>query len=223
MKRQFVFIGSWALLATFSAHTMNVSMFLAKKSVRTVHANRLPVRSAQRFRSFEVKSTQDVEKITRITDPYFADVPGYPRLKNQLDKALKNPHRYTAKGYVYELEVALYFLEKENQTICAFEKKYTHPLARFTREIDIITDSCAIECKNIDWDSVQRSEYISSLIARQFCEQNELVHSGVVGVPYFMLCSKNQIPFTWKVWLAQRGIFYMEGPQYDGAPGEFSS
>ena len=200
---------------------MNLPIFWGK-NVRTVSANRLQVRFAQRHRSFEITG-EDVEKIVCITDPYFSHVPGYPSLKNQLDKSLHNPHRHTAKGYVYELEVALYFVKKEKQVIHAFEKKYTHPQLMFTREIDIVTEHCAIECKCIDWLTVLGSKYISEKLASQLAEQNELVRSGIVGVPCFMVCSKNQIPFDWKIWFAQQGILYMEGPQYGGAFGELSS
>ena len=114
-KRPFVFIKSWVFLCVFSAHPMNLPIFWGK-NVRTVSANRLQVRFAQRHRSFEITG-EDVEKIVCITDPYFSHVPGYPSLKNQLDKSLHNPHRHTAKGYVYELEVALYFVKKEKQVI----------------------------------------------------------------------------------------------------------
>lgn len=137
---------------------------------------------------------------------------GYHYVKNNIYRSLESSTAYTAKGYVYELQVAIDLVLRENQTILAFEKKYTHPQLHFIREIDIITDLCAIECKCIKWHSVQRSDYIAAKLATQLSEQYELVQSGIVGVPHFMIYSKNAIPFDWKVWLSQKGILYAEGP-----------
>lgn len=183
----------------------------AAPHVRTA-ATRIRSRTMSQFRTLEVRSQRDIDEITQLTDLYFKNIPGYPQVKERLTRSLENPQRHAAKGYAYELETALYLVCKEHHTIFAFEKKYTHPAFKFTREIDLTSNRCACECKNINWESVKRSPYISAQLATQFSQQNELVRSGVVGVPHFMVCSKNPIPFDWKLWLSQRNILYMEGP-----------
>lgn len=170
------------------------------------------VRVRPAFDVSAIKTYADVDALTKMTDRHFAEVPGYATLKKRLYASLdtkKEPH---IQGYAYELLVACYLVHAEKQTVCAFEQKYTHPELCFTREIDIITDRCAIECKNISWEAVQRSAFITASIAKQFSEQAALVHAGLVGVPYFMVCSKNPIPFAWKTWFWQQAILYMEGP-----------
>ncbi len=175
------------------------------------HHEHAPLDKVSLFSCY-AQAPEEIEAILTTTDPLFNAVAGYNCVKNNIYRSLESSSLYTAKGYVYELQVAVDLMLRENQTIVAFEKRYTHPHLHFTREIDIITDSCAIECKCITWQSLQRSAYISAKLVSQLMEQHELVRSGVVGVPYFMIYSKNAIPFDWKVWLSQKGILYAEGP-----------
>lgn len=207
MKRSFIFL----LCLVLTDPVCGMHRSVAAVHVRTT-TTRMRARSMPRLRTLEVRSQEDVDAITQVTDPYFMQVPGYPELRRKLAQSLDDSRLWIAKGYPYELETALYLLCKEHQTILAFEKKYIHPVSKKKREIDIVTNCCACECKNITWESVQQYPYIAAQLAMQFTEQNELVRSGVVGVQHFMVCSKNPIPFNWKLWFAQRNILYMEGP-----------
>jgi hypothetical protein len=159
-----------------------------------------------------IKTRADVDAMVAITDRHFGAAPGYVTVKERLYKSLDTKTEPQMRGYAYELEVAWYLKEREKHTICAFDQMYMHPTLDFAREIDIVTNLCAVECKCVNWDAIEQSDYITARITKQFTEQAALVRAGLVGVPHFMVCSKNQIPFEWKVWFWQQGILYMEGP-----------
>lgn len=199
---------SFILIGMQSLHAMHGH--ITAVSLRKAHAS--PARIRPSLNAATIKTRTDVDMMVALTDVRFAAVPGYDTLKNRLYASLDTKTQQQIQGYAYEFEVAWYLEQVEKHTIRSFEQKYTHPVLSFTREIDIVTDFCAIECKNINWDAIQRSDYITAHVTKQFIEQGELVRAGLVGVPYFMVCSKNQIPFNWKVWFHQRSILYMEGP-----------
>jgi hypothetical protein len=206
MKQSKWLIGCMLIVSTiYGMHGPRVSVPRRTSKVRSYAT------VVSRIRTKEAVSRDNATSLIAMANPYFEGVPGYDCLKKKLSKSFENPNRF-AKGYLYELEVALHLMHTRRETICAFEKKFSHPWCFHTREIDIITDRCAYECKNINWESVQCSDYITQLLVAQFAEQAMLVASGVVGVPYFMVCSKNEIPVEWKWWFAQHAILYMEGP-----------
>jgi hypothetical protein len=179
-------------------------------SLRKPYLSHLRVRPAE-LNATAIKTRADVDAMVAITDRHFAKVPGYATVKERLYKSLDTNIEQQMRGYAYELEVAWYLKEREKHTICSFDYVYTYP-GLAAREIDIVTNLCAVECKCVNWEAIQRSDYITARIARQFTEQAALVRAGLVGVPHFMVCSKNQIPFAWKVWFLEQGIMYMEGP-----------
>lgn len=205
MKR-FLFLA----LVTVCSSAMIVPMHprlartVAKKHAHTVQQVRIPKHAPLK--------KQDVQTVVSIADCYFATTPGYNDVKKKVAISLKNNNQNSLRGYLFELEAAHELAIKRDQTVCAFHKRCAHPQYMYVREFDIITDWCAIECKCINWDSVQKSEYIAEQLATQFAEQAELVRSGTVDVPYFMVCSKNPIPIQWQVWFMQRSILYMECP-----------
>jgi hypothetical protein len=206
MKRSaMIILMSMMWTPLFGMHRAAAVVSLRKPSIS--HAR---VRPAE-LNASSIKTRADVDAMVAITDRHFGVVPGYGTVRERLYKSLDTKTEQQMRGYAYELEIAWYLKEKEKHTICLFDCVYTHP-GLAAREIDIVTNLCAVECKCVNWDAIQQSEYITARIAKQFTEQAALVRAGLVGVPHFMVCSKNQIPFEWKVWFWQQGILYMEGP-----------
>ncbi len=191
----------------FTAHSMHrgiVTRTAAKKHVHSVQQIRVPS-------STPIKK-QDVQTMLSVADCYFETTPGYPDVKKKLYAALKNDNQNALKGYLFEVETARELRINRGQNIRAFHKKCAHPQYMYVREFDIVTDICAYECKNVGWPAIDASMYLTAQLATQFAEQAELVRSGTVDVRYFMVCSKNPIPFHWQVWFMQQSILYMEGP-----------
>jgi hypothetical protein len=193
------------LIPLYGMHRAVAMVSLRKPSIS--HARMRPAE----LNASAIRTRADVDAMVAITDRHFAKVPGYATVKERLYKSLETTREQQMRGYAYELEVAWYLQQKEKHTICLFDYVYTHP-GLAAREIDIVTNLCAVECKYVNWDAIQQSDHITARITKQFTEQAALVRAGLVGVPHFMVCSKNQIPFEWKVWFWQQGILYMEGP-----------
>lgn len=151
--------------------------------------------------------------IIEETASLFNKVPGYDKLINKFHTALQGRLSHTAKGQLYELEVA-FDLYKHGHEIKAFEIFYTDEQSGYAREIDIVTDQCAVECKDIQWNYLLGSPKVRQRFERQLYEQYTIVASGAVGaeVHYFIFYSKQPIPSWQKKWLKEQHIFYMQGP-----------
>jgi|GEM_PF-4215522 len=140
----------------------------------------------------------------------FRKIPGYGILYNNIYKAAHEGYTPTTKGYIYELLVA-WHLQHHGHIINSFN--YTYEGLGYTRQFDIVTDQWAVECKNIEWPYVVRSDKIAQQLERQFCEQRDLVDANLVdGLQWYVMYSYNPIPPAWKEKLRQQRIMFMQGP-----------
>lgn len=126
-------------------------------------------------------------------------VPGY--LDNLRIIAANHYHESIVKGYSYELERALELIN-EGHEILHFQYKLTD--GSISRTVDIHTDKCMVECKNIKWPNC----YNESLF-RQFSDQHKLVkHYNKAHDThlYYQVSSKQKISEKWKTWFIKQQI-----------------
>ncbi len=132
-------------------------------------------------------------------------VPGY---LDTLRYIAANPlHESVVKGYSYELERALELMQEGHQ-ILHFQYKLSDGL--ISRTIDIHTDKCMVECKNMKWPNCF-NEYLFN----QFCDQQHLVnHYNTTHNTQlqYQVSSKQPISQNWKKWFCQRNINTHESP-----------
>ncbi len=107
--------------------------------------------------------------------------------------------KMSLKGPVYEIEKALELTNRGEQ-IVEFGKKIK------TREFDIITFSKLIECKNINWDSLDINKI--GTMKSSFGDQNSIAKE--LGLS-FEIHSKNSIPENFKQWFKKNKIHFVEG------------
>lgn len=177
------------------------------KAIRRHHIQRLYPRF-HRIRTIHTEADiHIIEYVIAQTDLLFKEVPGYKKVVENVYTSFNGFLSHTSKGPLYELQVALDF-HSRGHTICAFEKTYKNEKINCERELDIITNLCAIECKNIHWHLAEHSPKILRKIQQQIYDQKALVDSGTIGVPHYILCSKNEIPLTCRNWLEEQGVFY---------------
>jgi hypothetical protein len=153
---------------------------------------------------------QDIGQIVKKTDALFSHVPGYKKVVKNLHASFNE----SSKGALYELQVALEFHSRGHK-ICAFEKIYKDEKNGCMCELDIITDLCGIECKNINWHSAEKWPKVIPKMHKQIKDQQALINSGVVGVSQYIFCSKNEIPLIECDWLCEQGVHYLVYAPHD--------
>lgn len=181
----------------------------------------VPLQSMEVARSFLQKTCkkstlvpsllhQEVPTLLKHATHQFGKVPGFSKIHAHIYTSADANRWMITKGYIYELFVA-WNLHNHGHIIKKFNADYMgNGLAR---QIDIVTDQWAIECKNIQWERVDQSYEITKELERQFYEQHALVKEGhVTGITWYVIYSYNPIPYAWKIKFNQKGIMYQQGP-----------
>lgn len=106
-----------------------------------------------------------------------------------------------ARGAMYELETAAYLHEQEN-VVVGFSLKLAKKNGP-SREFDIVTNLCLVECKNWDWKKfIGNSDKQSTFVDQQLIA-NSLNKN-------FKIYSRTVIPAEWKQWFKGKGIMFCE-------------
>jgi hypothetical protein len=185
-----VYTPAWAMFALYSCKYIRKAYSTAQKRCYKTERN-----------------AQLIEQVVSHTHPLFESIPGYAGVVEKVVTSFNGLLPHISKGALYELQVALDFYNR-GHTICAFEKVYVDAKTGCARELDIITNMCCIECKNINWFIAEKSPHIMQKMHKQIKEQQALVVAGVVGVPQYVFCSRNEIPLNECNWLREQGVFY---------------
>lgn len=143
------------------------------------------------------------------SDRYLQNVDGYQHLLYSLVKMHALPH--FCKGYLFELETALALCEQEDAVIEYFHYLMHRPKSEKTsdkREIDIVSNQHITECKNYNWNYVNRSN-----LKKQLGHQHSILkdYNAYYGTTYkHLFCSKNVIPNWFTQWLFDHNIEYRQ-------------
>jgi hypothetical protein len=138
---------------------------------------------------------------------HFNAIPGFNKVKNVVDSADKRGMYGFLKGYLWELEFAL-ALRKAGYRITAFHDKKKHAQGtQKAREIDVVAGDLCVECKNMEW--LIKDKKIENKLKEQFVAQKAIVESYKNN--RYLLASREPLPATWKKWLADQNINYIEG------------
>lgn len=140
---------------------------------------------------------------------HFAEIPGYQDLLDSIKSCYENPHYL--KGFLFELEAALTLCEQSDSTIEKFHYIMHRPnstIASDAREIDVLSNHHATECKYHAWKHVNQSN-----LRKQLGHQHSILkdHNNYYGTRYkHLFYSKNTIPNNVKQWLIDHNIEYRE-------------
>ena len=137
----------------------------------------------------------------------FHNITGFITVLRKIKSSSHNYH--STKGYEYEIETAVHRTESgSNEKVLKFGYKVKCPHSGKSREFDICTDRCFIECKYINWDKARVKR-----LKKQFLNQrdltmyyNETNHTNII----YVVCSKNPIPERWKTWFNRENIAFEE-------------
>lgn len=145
-----------------------------------------------------------------IADLYFKDTEGYEKVIRDIRRVYATNPAFL-KGFLFELEKAIMLVER-GEEIQALHKDIYDPLSeslKDKREVDILTQRYAVECKYYKWASLlpeQRQKVKNQLMA-----QKKIVcaHNAYYGTCHdVLLCSKTPIPQNMKQWLYDCDIPY---------------
>lgn len=155
---------------------------------------------------------------------YFWGTPGYI---GTLMAFLRHANEPASKGRLYEIQcaVALHQCQKKKDM---FKRAHCHYIQAFntqrvaqkksgellSREFDIITNDCWIECKDRNFEQIVLESTKSTPICTQLLDQKEIVdvHNKTHRTSVtFQLYSKQVLPYTWKEWLNIHHIPFCEG------------
>lgn len=143
-----------------------------------------------------------IERITEC-EKILKDKPGFCTGKeNVIERISKAGGEAGVRGPLYEAESAV-VLEKEGTPVKSLGTKVKS--AYDSRDIDIMTDKLAIECKDYDWSNENRFKQFRDDIGRG----KKVVESALPDKQY-CIYSNNPLPAEVKKWLTTQGVLYRE-------------
>lgn len=171
----------------------------------------------------------------------FKNIPGFSDTFYKVLGHARYPD--TARGFLYEIEVALRALE-QGERIVSFGQRHQSTSERsLNREIDVETERHLFECKDILWDKIRKIDRQEKL-KRQLIDEQQLAleqqnsleqnkHSfkhkrALKQNKYaalqklFVLCSKHPIPADWQEWLDKQKISYCCTSDKEGSSNSLS-
>lgn len=116
------------------------------------------------------------------------------------------------RGHMYELETAI-ALKDDGEIVTDFDYEFLCPHRSCTRSIDLVTERCLIECKNITWSAYslnnrhRTTQLQDQLLSYKAFSNDEDENENIFS---FLLYSKQPIPNEWKKWLDDNEIEYVE-------------
>jgi len=147
--------------------------------------------------------THEQEAIITRAEKFFFTIASFKTLIEKT-RAAQYP-----EGFIYEIEKASALVKKQQERVDAFGLFIQ--FKRCKKEIDIVTESRFLECKNTSWKLPPDGE---KQLKQQFKEQCFLTkkYNEEHGTNFiYMVCSKQPIPDTWKTWFKKQCIRYEEG------------
>ena len=200
------------LVAHKSATVANSDQQLSKEAIQQLASKLLDqIKSTNQPTALDIidRSIGDIKKIEKAIE-MFKNIPGTMTKDGPIRKLIENGIKGsnsgalgTARGAAAELELA-YDLINKGAEIVAFGEKLR--IKECAREFDIITKTKLIECKNIDW-----SKKIG-LEAERF--KSQVTDQKIIANAFnkhYELHSRSIIPESWKSWLKEKNITFVEG------------
>ncbi len=136
-----------------------------------------------------------------------------------LDSACDMAHIPPGKGFLWEIERALY-LQCAGTTIDAFGGKLPTTEPHREHVFDLITRHSWIECKNIVWPKTPYGSQRAHKLIQQLSYQSELINKHNRLAQQHItheINSKQSMPQAWKRWCAQHDIQVYEHASRDAS------
>jgi hypothetical protein len=151
-------------------------------------------------------SLGDITKLQK-SEEFLKSIQPAARADHPLIKLVQNGqknslHLSNARGALYELEVALK-LEEKGEKVLNFGEKIKSAAISAKKEYDVVTQTKLIECKNWNWEIIEKNEWTSKFGQKHLIAQE---HGKI-----FEIYSKQPIPDWWKQWFTMRNISFHEG------------
>ncbi len=139
--------------------------------------------------------------IVKKAQQQLGHVEGFEKTVESFERAAETGSWAQAKGASYELETAMKVAQEEEVIGLGLHKDGVST----SREMDIITPTRYIECKNVNWRQFSFSEKQMEKARQAFIHQNKI---SINNDKIFEVHSKKSFTKSWKTWLNQQNIKY---------------